>query len=374
MRMEIFLLKPVETDLLQNASVIPDAKNMSTHRCIISLLAALLLVPLAVIYAADAPETAASDKLERVTGQLPPPADDETSAGWKKFAGNPVMGGKYGTCFDISVLREGDKYRMWLSWRPKAAVALVESKDGIHWSEPPRIVLGPRTETGWEDDINRPVVLKRGDVYHMWYTGQIKPEPRWPFVDRLRHQSRRRRLETHERQAGAHPTAVGKECRDVPVRDLGRAGQALPHVVFRRRAERAECHRLRHQPRRADLDEVRATTRSSPPIRRSDWERHKVAGVPGVKDGDWYVMFYIGFQDEPTAKIGLARSKDGITDWQRHPGKPDHSSGQGQMGPRRLLQAICHLRRPEMAALVQRPPWHLEQIGVALHEGEDLGF
>jgi len=58
---------------------------------------------------------------------------------------------------------------MWLSWRPKESVALVESQDGIHWSEPPVIVLPPRKESGWEDDINRPVVLKRPDGYHMWY-------------------------------------------------------------------------------------------------------------------------------------------------------------------------------------------------------------
>src|SRR5208337_598596 len=79
-----------------------------------------------------------------------PPVARETSAGWLKAAENPVMGGKYGTCFDISVLKEGETYRMWLSWRPKQSVALVESRDGIHWSEPPRIVLGPRLETGWE--------------------------------------------------------------------------------------------------------------------------------------------------------------------------------------------------------------------------------
>src|SRR5579859_6177676 len=93
-------------------------------------------------------------------------------AGWTKYNGNPVMGGKHGTCFDISVLLDGTRYRMWLSWRPKKSVALVESSDGIHWSEPPQIVLGPRKQTGWEDDINRPVVLKRGGVYHMWFTGQ----------------------------------------------------------------------------------------------------------------------------------------------------------------------------------------------------------
>src|SRR5262249_8396283 len=87
---------------------------------------------------------------------------------------NPVMGGKFGTCFDISVLRENNKYRMWLSWRPKQSVALVESTDGMRWSEPPRVVLGPRKESGWEDDINRPVVLHVGGRYHMWYTGQAR--------------------------------------------------------------------------------------------------------------------------------------------------------------------------------------------------------
>ena len=66
------------------------------------------------------------------------------------------MGGKYGTCFDISVLKEGKTYRMWLSWRPKQSVALVESNDGIHWSEPPKIVLGPRPETGWEETSTAP--------------------------------------------------------------------------------------------------------------------------------------------------------------------------------------------------------------------------
>src|ERR1035437_6180328 len=92
-------------------------------------------------------------------------------AGRAEYEGNPVMGGQHGTCFDISVLKEGELYRMWLSWRPKASVALVESRDGFHWSEPPRIVLGPRKETGWEDDLNRPVVLKREERQHLLHTG-----------------------------------------------------------------------------------------------------------------------------------------------------------------------------------------------------------
>ena len=32
----------------------------------------------------------------------------EATAGWAKHEGNPVLGGNYGTCFDIAVLRDGD--------------------------------------------------------------------------------------------------------------------------------------------------------------------------------------------------------------------------------------------------------------------------
>jgi hypothetical protein len=49
---------------------------------------------------------------------LPAPAADpptETAAGWVKYANNPVLGGDLGTCFDISVLKDADTYRMCFS-------------------------------------------------------------------------------------------------------------------------------------------------------------------------------------------------------------------------------------------------------------------
>ena len=95
----------------------------------------------------------------------------DTKAGWIKYEKNPVLGGDLGTCFDVAVLKEGDVFRMWFSWRPRKSIALVESTDGIHWGEP-YIVLAPNPYSGWEDNINRPGVVKRDDGYHMWYTGQ----------------------------------------------------------------------------------------------------------------------------------------------------------------------------------------------------------
>src|SRR5579871_4974415 len=81
------------------------------------------------------------------------PLRAETAAGWVKHPKNPVLGGDLGTCFDIAVLKEGDVYRMWFSWRPKKSIALVESKDGIEWTKP-IIVLGPNEKTDWENDLN----------------------------------------------------------------------------------------------------------------------------------------------------------------------------------------------------------------------------
>ena len=39
-------------------------------------------------------------------------------------------------------------------------------------------------------------------------------------------------------------------------------------------------------------------------------------------DQYWYLMFYIGFETTQHAQIGLARSRDGVTGWERHPANP----------------------------------------------------
>lgn len=49
---------------------------------------------------------------------------------------------------------------MYLSWRSTNSIAFVEGVDGVHWSEPV-IVLSPDFTTGWEDDINRQIVLEK---------------------------------------------------------------------------------------------------------------------------------------------------------------------------------------------------------------------
>ena len=106
------------------------------------------------------------------------------------------------------------------------------------------------------------------------------------------------------------------------------------------------------------------------------WEQHKVTGCQVLRHGDWHYMFYIGFFDVRRAQIGIARSRDGITGWERHPADPIIGPSPGKWDGE-----ACYKRSAIFDAVGKR--WLLwyngrtastGQVGLATHEGEDLGF
>jgi predicted GH43/DUF377 family glycosyl hydrolase len=294
----------------------------------------------------------------------------ETSAGWVKYAGNPVIGGKYGTCFDVGVLRDGERYRMWLSWRPQKSIALVESGDGLHWSEPPRVVLGPREQGSWETEVNRPVVVKRDQTYHMWYTGQARGHSFIGYATSSNGTDWIRRSD--------QPVLSPQEPWE-------KVAVMCPHVLWDTDTRRFRMWYSAGDQYEPDaigyatsLDGLIWQKDASNPIFRPDlastWEQHKVTAVQVQKRGDWYLMFYIGFRDVDHAQIGLARSRDGKTGWQRNPANPIIRPDAGQWD-----QDACY----KPFALFDGHKWllwyngrrgNVEQIGVAFHERDDLGF
>ena len=321
---------------------------------------------------ADGKEIIQSETISRLTGQLPPAERDrQTSAGWRKYEKNPVLGGKLGTCFDVSVLKEENTYRMYFSWRPKESVALVESTDGIHWSEP-RIVLAPNSESGWEDRINRPVVVKRKDGYHMWYTGQ-SPSRSWIGY------------------AASDDGLTWKRPGNKPVLSAEEPWEKVavmcPHVIwdeekalFRMWYSGGEQYEPDAIGYAVSPDGLRWTKRPSNPIFAADpdneWEQHKVTACQVIKDGDSYLMFYIGFENVDKAQIGMARSRDGITGWQRYSENPIIAPGDNTWdGDACYKPFAVYEKEPERWLL-----WYngrlksVEQIGMAIHEGKYPGF
>ena len=298
------------------------------------------------------------------------PNATEATAGWVKYENNPVMGGQYGTCFDIAVLRENGMYRMWLSWRPKKSVALVESKNGVHWSEPPRVVLSP-AGLEWEDEINRPTVLKRADGYHMWYTGQAKGE----------------------RSAIGYATSpdgiTWKRMSDQPVltADLPweKVAVMCPHVLwdedqklFKMWYSGGEQYEPNAIGYATSLDGITWKKSAANPIFAADpknpWERERVTACQVQKWRGGYLMFYIGFRDVDHAQIGEAYSPDGITGWKRHPENPIVRAGLNKWDHDACYKPYAIFDGEKWLLWYNGRHGRLEQIGVVMHPGEDLGF
>ena len=320
---------------------------------------------------ADGQLLASADSLQRLTAPLPPaPSAGQTTAGWIKYPGNPVLGGQYGTCFDVSVLPERGQYRMWLSWRPKKSIALVESPDGLRWSEPPRLVLGPRPETGWEDDLNRPVVLQRDDGYHMWYTGQAKGHSWIGYATS---------------PDGVTWTRRSDQPVLSPTEPWEKVALMCPHVLwdppsrlFRMWYSGGEQFEPDAIGYATSPDGLKWTKHPANPVFKGDpsleWERHKVTACQVIERDGWHLMFYLGFRDNDHAQIGLARSRDGLTQWQRHLANPIVRPGRDQWDHDACYKPYALFDGRQWLLWYNGRRASLEQIGVVLHPGADLGF
>ncbi|HLG77521.1 MAG TPA: hypothetical protein VKX46_13980, partial [Ktedonobacteraceae bacterium] len=108
---------------------------------------------------------------------------------------------------------------------------------------------------------------------------------------------------------------------------------------------------------------------------RYAWERFKVAGGQVVREGDWYLLFYIGFADINHAQIGLARSRDGITGWQRHQANPlIHAGGEQAWDHDAVYKPFVTHEQGRWLLWYNGRHGASEQIGLAQHEGDDLHF
>ena len=234
-----------------------------------------------------------------------------------KHPANPVLGSKeLGTCFDVYVTRENGRYRMDFSWRPKKACAVTFSDDGIHWEEP-QITLAANPQSGWEDDINRNCVLKIGDIYKMWYTGQARG---FSYIGYA------------ESYDGIHFSRPLKE----PVLITERAWEGFsvmnPCVLYENGIYKmwyaaGETYEPNVLAYAESTDGINWTKSKINPIfvaeKENIYEQDRVGGCQVIKTDDMgYVMFYIGYENIDKAQICMACSPDGKTQWKKSPLNP----------------------------------------------------
>jgi predicted GH43/DUF377 family glycosyl hydrolase len=209
----------------------------------------------------------------------------------------------------------------------------------------------------------------------MWYTGQAKPG----------------QAEGHSWIGYAtSPDGINwQRMSDEPVLAFERPWEKVavmnPHVIwdeppktFRMWYSGGEQNEPNAIGYATSTDGMTWTKHASNPIFMPDpknpWEQFKVAGVQVQKHGDWHYMFYIGYRDEEHAQIGIARSRDGITQWQRHRDNPIVRAAKDKWDHDACYKPFAIFDGTRWLLWYNGRHGGLEQIGVVLHDGEDLGF
>ena len=234
----------------------------------------------------------------------------------------PVFGDETtGTMFDAFVREENGRLRMDVSWRPQKALAVTFSDDGIHW-EDPQITLDLTDACDWENNLNRNCVIPDpfGDGYLMWYTGQWWDETGGYSKIGLARSADGIRFERVQRE----PVMI-------PEYDFEGASVMNPFVLyengkFRMWYAAGETYEPNVICYAESADGIRWEKYAGNPIftRNPDkeYEQNRIGACDVLKDGDGYLMFYIGYRDIHTACICAARSADGIMGWERVPENP----------------------------------------------------
>ena len=292
---------------------------------------------------------------------------------WRKYEGNPVLGGEsLGTCFDVNVVTNGPApYTMYFSWRPKKEIALVRSEDAMTWTQTPEICLEANPESGWEDNINRSCTVFKDGVWHMWYTGQAKGGSKIGYATST---------------DGVHFTRVRRNPVLVPEKDYEKLSTMNPYVrwdegrkVWRMWYAAGETYEPNVLCYAESPDGLNWRKWEGNPMfghgPRDSWDRDRVGAceVHPLPDGRW-AMFYIGYSDIDTARIGCAISKDGVTAWRRLAQNPI-------VAPDLCTWDSSACYKPSVVRDERNGRWLLwyngrngkpEYVGCAIHDGLDL--
>ncbi len=202
-------------------------------------------------------------------------------------------------------------FKMWFSWRDKGSIGYTESADSLNWSEP-QIVLAP-CDSGWEERVNRCCIAHKDSQYYMWYTGQTNDRS---FIGLALSDD------------GLEWRRVSKKPVLEPSTDWEKAAVMYPNVRWDEEAQLFKMYYSAGEQNAPNAigyatspNGINWTRYANNPIFTADprckWEQHRVTACQVIPYDGWFYMFYVGFENEKTAHICIARSLDGLTNWER---------------------------------------------------------
>jgi len=300
-------------------------------------------------------------------------------AGWRRYEKNPVINA-IGHCYDVCVIKVNGRFRIYFTWgrTGSGSIAFLESEDGFEWTKEPLVALESRPWSKWEEDINRAYVLYHDGIYKMWYTGQTMGT----LEDGL-----------GESYIGYAESKDGNYFKQLdnpvlkPEAEWEYKALMCPHVnwdeeeqIFKMwysGGQWIEPNAIGYATSKDGINwDKHKDNPVFAPIAENRWEMERTTGGQVIKMDGWYYMFYIGFEDVHSARICFARSKNGITDWERHKDNPIISGTNMGWDADGAYKPFLYYDDDKDRWIMWyngRRGW-LEHIGIATHEGKDLGF
>lgn len=234
--------------------------------------------------------------------------------GWAKHSPNALPGfAGVGTFFDPWPVKDGSTYIMYSSWRQPGGISRCTSSDGINWSAP-TIVL---PNSGVVGSASRASVVRMSSSdWRMWYTRQLG--------------------DTMNIHYATSTDGITWTTSDTPVMTPTQAWESQtdpvvqqPVVLWDATASKFKmwyAGGASYEPVAVgyaeSTDGVTWTKNGGNPIFSADtnrlWEQAFVGVGTVIVYGGYYVMFYIGYRSANEATICVARSADGVTNWERH--------------------------------------------------------
>lgn len=231
-----------------------------------------------------------------------------------------------GGCFDVFLLypytiaeREETVFLMFLSHAPTGSIMFTNSIDGIDWShELKTAVIRGTSFSGdpqevWDYSVSQPYIFRHDCRLKMWFTG---------------HSSASSSIGYAESDDG-----VTWKKRESPVFVAEMPWEnghiECSQVLYDRRLS---LFRMWYGSRMGGIghavscDGIQWNRTSNNPIFASNknitWEKYSVTCPTIVYNGEYYFMFYSGSESSYYSAIGIARSRDGITSWERQDSNP----------------------------------------------------
>ena len=234
----------------------------------------------------------------------------DTRNGWIKCRETIIGGPKEGSYFDPCVIKVNNVFRMYVSGRKDNSIFLLTSKDGIEWKNE-GVVLAHGDEENWDMRVNRPCVIYNDNKYQMWFTGQNRD-----YISSI----------------GYAESFDGKVFvrKSIPIlkSECDYEGTSIMNPVVRYCASSCKykmwysCGNS-YEPDvvcyAESSDGVEWIKKNNGPVLLPgtfNWDTFKVSVGDVLFHSGIYYMLYIGYSNIDTARVCVAKSKDGI-EWKK---------------------------------------------------------